>query len=203
MNTTSRRTTKLTDQRELTEAIAVFTENLRDTVVSSAGLEQAITGTLHSCPEAIEPAVRRLVADLRYGDLEEALRCFADNLAHPASDFVVAALLSSVQNQTRDLSGLLTQLSRSAREECNVYLRVWVSRARTRSAVRIVTASLCVFVAGLLLLDRSYLAPYATVSGLSVLLAVAGGFAWGLWLLDRMARFTPPARLIRSRVETS
>ena len=201
MSIAARTGSKLTDQRDLIEAIAVFTENLRDTVVSSAGLEQAITSSLDSCPQAIEPAVRRLVADLRYGSLDDALRQFADELSHPASDFVVAALLSSVQNQTRDLSGLLGQLSRSAREECNVYLRVWVSRARTRSAVRIVAMCLFAFTGGLLVLDRAYLLPYASPSGMSVLLAVACGFAYGLWLLDRMARFTPPVRLIRPRVD--
>lgn len=201
LNLTQPGHTRLTDQRDLVEAVAVFTENLRDTVVASSGLEQAITSTLDTCPRAIEPAVRRLVADLRYGSLDDALRRFADDLAHPACDFVVAALLSSVQNTTRDLAGLLSQLSKSAREECNVYLRVWVSRARTRSAVRIVAVSLFVFVVALLLLDHQYLAPYASPAGASVLVLVAGGFLCGLGLMDRMARVSPTARLIRGRVD--
>ena len=188
------------DHGELTEAIAVFTEHLRDTVVSATGLEQAIATTLDACPAAIEPAVRRMVAEMQYGRFEDALRKFADDLAHPAADFVVAALLSAVRNQTRDLAGLLTQLSASARDECALHTRVWVSRARTRSAVRIVVGSLVVFVVGLALLDPSYLAPYASSSGLVVLVIVGLGFTCGLVLLDRMASFRQPARIIKERV---
>jgi len=187
------------DHGELTEAIAVFTEHLRDTVVSATGLEQAIVTTLDACPSSIKPAVTRLVAEMQYGSFEDALRRFADDLAHPASDFVVAALLSAVRNQTRDLAGLLTQLSESARDECALHTRVWVSRARTRSAVRIVAGSLVVFVVGLALLDPAYLAPYASPDGLCVLGVVGLGFAGGLTLLNRMASFRQPARIIRER----
>ena len=189
----------LTDQRELVEAIASFTEQLRDTVGASAGLEQAIIVTLDSCPEVLEPHVRRLVADMRYGTTEDALRMFAAGVAHPTADFVVAALLAAMQHRTRDLAGLLTQLSSSARAECDLYMRVWVSRARTRSAVRIVACTLGVFCALLLVLDPGYLAPYGTSTGLVALLTTAGGFGIGLYLLDRMARFRPPARLIADR----
>lgn len=192
----------MTDQRELIEAIAVFTENLRDTVVTATGLEQALSTAIESCPGVIEPAVRRLVAGMKYGKVEDALRRFADDLAHPASDFVVAALVSSIQNQTRDLSGLLTQLSASAREECNLCLRIWVTRARTRSAVRIVSGSLLVFVLGLAMFDTQYLAPYASLSGMFVLVLVMGGFGLGLWLLDHMSRVQPAARLVRPRIDS-
>lgn len=189
----------LTDQRALVEAIASFTEQLRDTVSASAGLEQAISVTLGTCPREVEPAVRRLVADMKYGNIEDALRRFADELSHPTSDFVVAALLAAVQHRTKDLSGLLTQLSESAREECNLYLRVWVSRARTRSAVRIVIGSLAAFTCGLVVLDPGYLAPYAQPSGVVALIVTGAGFGLGLALLDRMARFEPPSRLIAKR----
>lgn len=187
------------NQTELIEAVAVFTEHLRDTIASSAGIEQAIAATLDACPIAIEPQLRRLVADMQYGSLGDGLRRFADELAHPLSDFVVAALLSTIENRSRDLSGLLTQLSSSAREECRLHLRVWVSRSRTRSAVRIVGGSLLTFVMGLALFDAEYLAPYATASGVVVLAVVCSGFGTGLWLLHRMSQFETPVRLIGVR----
>ena len=53
------------DQRALVEAVAMWTENLRDTISASSGLEQAIIATeLHS-PRAISAPARRLVASLR------------------------------------------------------------------------------------------------------------------------------------------
>lgn len=193
----ARSSVHLDDQRELVEAIASFTEQLRDTIGASAGLEQAITVTLETCPAAIEPAVRRLVASMRYGGIQDALRDFAQDLGHPTSDFVVAALLAAVEHRTRDLTGLLSQLSVSARDECDLYLRVWVSRARTRSAVRIVIGSLAAFVSALVLLDPEYLAAFMTPGGLVALALVCSGFCSGLWMLDRLARFVPPARLLR------
>ena len=193
----SRSAVHLDDQRELVEAIATFTEQLRDTIGASAGLEQAISVTLETCPEVIEPAVRRLVANMRYGGIQDALRDFAHELGHPTSDFVVAALLAAVQHRTRDLAGLLTQLSVSARDECDLYLRVWVSRARTRSAVRIVIGSLATFVSALVLFDPGSLTAFLTRGGVVALAVVCGGFCGGLWMLDRLARFVPPVRLLR------
>ena len=71
------------DQRALVEAVATWTENLRDTISASSGLEQAIIATELHAPRAISAPVRRLVASLRYGSLEDGLRRFADDVAHP------------------------------------------------------------------------------------------------------------------------
>jgi Flp pilus assembly protein TadB len=193
------RSPRLHDQRELVEGIAVFAELLRDSVSAAAGLEQALAITAEACPACLEPQVRRLVARLQYGRVDDALRQFSAEVGHPSCDFLVAALLMAVSHQTRDLGSLLGQLSESAREECRLYLRVWVSRARTRTAVRIISVSLVAFVAGLFLLSPGYLQAYRTLNGLGVLGVVAFGFVSGLVMLDRMARFTPPARLITER----
>lgn len=187
------------DQRELVEAVAVFTELLRDSVAAAAGLEQAISITAEACPARLIAHVRRLVARLQYGRLDDALRQFAGEVGHPSCDFVVAALLTSLGNQTRELGSLLSHLSESTREECRLYMRVWVSRARTRTAVRIVSGCLAVFVAGLTLLNPGYLGAYSSPVGMAVLLTVAAGFASGLLLLDRLARFSPAARIITER----
>jgi Flp pilus assembly protein TadB len=186
-------------QRELVEAVAVFTELLRDSVVAAAGLEQAIQIVADVCPPRLEPHVRRLVARLQYGRIDDSLRQFASEIGHPSCDFVVAALLASVSHQTRDLGSLLTQLSESTREESRLYLRVWVSRARTRTAVRIVSVSLGVFVGGLMLMSPQYLSAYGSPVGAAVLAVVASGFSAGLILLDRMSRFAPQVRLVMDR----
>ncbi len=190
------------DQRELVEAVAVFTELLRDSVASATGLEQAITNSAEACPPRLEPHVRRLVARLQYGRVDDSLRQFASEVDHPSCDFVVAALLMSVSHQTRDLSSLLTQLSESTREEARLYLRVWVSRARTRTAVRIVSVSLAVFVGGLMLMSPQYLRAYGSPGGTVVLAVITTGFSAGLLLLDRMSRFAPQVRLITDRSST-
>ena len=187
------------DQRALVEAVATWTENLRDTISASSGLEQAIIATeLHS-PRAISVPVRRLVASLRYGSLEDGLRRFADDVAHPTCDFVVAALITTAQHQTRDLGQLLGHLSDCARSECHLYLRIWVSRARSRSAVRIITGTVGTFIAGLVVFNRPYLTPFASAEGIVVAFCILLSFGFAIWWLQRIAQIRTPARFLTGR----
>lgn len=187
------------DQRALVEAIATWTENLRDTISASSGLEQAIIATeLHS-PRAISAPVRRLVASLRYGSLEDGLRRFADDVAHPTCDFVVAALITTAQHQTRDLGQLLGHLSDCARSECHLYLRIWVSRARSRASVRIITGTVGTFIVGLVVFNRPYLAPFASAEGIGVAFCISLSFGFAIWWLQRIAQIRTPARFLTGR----
>ena len=194
---------KAEDQRALVEAVATWTENLRDTISASSGLEQAIIATENHSPRAIAPAVRRLVASLRYGTLEDGLRRFADDVSHPTCDFVVAALITSAQHQTRDLGQLLGHLSECARSECHLYLRIWVSRARSRTAVRIISGAVGTFIAGLVLFNRNYLAPFLSFEGAVVLAFISASFATALLWLQRIAQISTPARFLSGRQVSS
>jgi hypothetical protein len=192
---------KAEDQRALVEAIATWTENLRDTISASSGLEQAIIATENHSPRALAPAVQRLVASLRYGSLEDGLRRFADDVAHPTCDFVVAALITSSQHQTRDVGQLLGHLSDCARAECHLYLRIWVSRARSRTAVRIITGAVATFVVGLVVLNPVYLKPFFSTEGALVFVCVAVCFALALVWMQRIAQIRTPARFLSGRIE--
>lgn len=194
---------KAEDQRELVEAVATWTENLRDTISASSGLEQAIIATENHSPRPIAPAVRRLVAALRYGTLEDGLRQFADDVSHPTCDFVVAALITSAQHQTRDLGQLLGHLSECARSECHLYLRIWVSRARSRTAVRIISGAVGTFIAGLVLFNRNYLRPFLSIEGIVVMVCIGMSFAIALLWLQRIAQIDTPARFLSGRQVSS
>lgn len=184
-------------QRQLVESIAAWTENLRDTMSAASGLEQAIIATAERSPKAIEAPLQRLVASLRYESLEVSLRRFADEVDHPTCDFVVAALTTSSRHQTRDIHTLLGHLSECARAECHLYLRIWVSRARSRTAVRIITAVVLAFVGGLVLFNRQYLAPFFSFTGASVALVISATFITSLVWLSRIADVQTPDRLLR------
>lgn len=187
------------DQRVLVEAVASWTESLRDTISSAAGLEQAIIATENHCPRAIAEPVQRLVASLRYGTLDDALRRFADDVAHPTCDFVVAALITASTHHSRDLSQLLSHLSECARSECELYLRIWVSRARTRTSVRIISGTIACFAFGLLVFNAGYLRPFVTTEGCVVFIVVALCFTASLFWMSRIARVETPARLLAAR----
>lgn len=188
------------DQRVLVEAIASWTESLRDTISASAGLEQAIIATENHCPRAIKEPVQRLVASLRYGTLEDALRRFADDIAHPSCDFVVAALITASTHQSRDVAQLLSHLSECSRSECELYLRIWVSRARTRTSVRIISGTILCFALGLFLFNINYLRPFFSREGSLVLVLVAVSFGGSLYWMSHIARVEAPGRLLANRL---
>jgi tight adherence protein B len=102
---------------ERIEAIATFTEMLRDTISAAAGLEQAILAAEPVAPAPIREHVVLLAARIRRGQrLPAALRAFAAETADPTADLVVAALLLAAEQQARDLAQLLGSLADSARQ---------------------------------------------------------------------------------------
>ena len=184
------------DQQEIVRAIAVWTENLRDAISAASGLEQAIASTVGHSPAAIETHLQQLVGSLRYRPIDECLREFAKGLANPTSDFVIASLLVSLQHPTRDLSGLLTHLSECARAECDLYQRIWVSRARSRTSARIINGSVVLFSLGLVVLNPGYIRPFLTGQGVAVLLAVVSCFVGGLMWLRHITTLASPPRFL-------
>jgi Flp pilus assembly protein TadB len=94
------------------EAIASFTEMLRDTISAAAGLEQAILAAEPVAPAPIREHVVLLAARIRRGQQRpEALRAFAAETVDPAADLVIAALLLAAEQQARDLAQLLGSLA--------------------------------------------------------------------------------------------
>jgi len=188
------------DVRQIVEAIATWTDQLRDTISASGGLMQAIVATETLAPAVIRNDVRRLVSDLTYGDLDAGLRRFADSVGHPSCDFVVAALITANRHHARDLAELLGHLAECAREESRMHLRIWVGRARLKSAMRIVKIVIVAFVLGLLLLDPGYLRPFTTLGGIPVLVAIVADFAAALWLMNRLGERRQGFRFVGRRI---
>lgn len=180
------------------EAIASWTEMLRDTMAAASGLEQAITTTARVAPMPIRAEVMGLALRLesREVTLAQGLPDLADALGDPTADLVVAALSSAADRRARSLGELLSALAVSAREDASMRLRVQAGRARVATAARIVT-SFTLGLAGLLVLfKRDFLAPYGTASGQVVLAIVGAVFAAAFWWLTRMSRISSPERFL-------
>ncbi len=188
-------------QREvdLVEAIASWTEQIRDTLAAANGLEHAIGATASLAPAPIAAAVERLAARTDYERLPDALRRFADEVDHASADFVVAALVIAAEQQARDLGALLGNLADSARDEARMRTRVWVGRARTRSAVRIITVVIVSFVLALIAFNREYLRPYDTAGGQLVLCVIVMSFIGSFVAMQRLARIATPERFTAAR----
>lgn len=179
---------------ERTEAIATWTEMVRDSIAAASGLEEAINATAAVAPAPIRPEVRLLVARLERQPLTTALAAFGDDLAHPSGDLVVAALSIAARTEASDLTGLLSRLAEAIRGEARMRIRVDVGRTQVRTASKVIIGVVAATIALLAVLNRGYLAVYADPAGQLVLLFVGGIFALGGWLLVRMAELEMPER---------
>jgi Flp pilus assembly protein TadB len=177
-----------------TEAIASWTEMIRDSIVAASGLEEAIVATAPVAPAPIETEVRRLVLRLEHQRLPDALVAYGEDLDHPSGDLVVAALVIAARMEASDLSSLLSRLAEATRGEARMRIRVEVGRSRVRTATKVIVGVVAVAVVFLALVNREYLEVYDTPAGQFVLAIVGAIFATGGWLLTRMARIDLPDR---------
>lgn len=194
-----RRPKKHRDEQELVDAIASWTEQLRDTLAGAHGLEQAIIATAQHAPAPIVNAIERLAAFMAYGSLTDGLRRFAEDVDHPTADFVAAALVTATQHQARDIGVLLGHLAQCARDESRMRSRVWVGRSRTRSAVRIISGVISFFVGGLFIFNRDYLQPYESVEGQLILSMILMTFVVAVVMMHAMSQIEVPERFVRRR----
>ena len=188
------------DEQALVEALAIWTDQLRDMLAGSNGLEQTIIATAPHAPAILRQPLERLVATMSYTPLAQALDRFADDVNHPTADFIVSALSTAATRQVRELGVLLGHLSTCARDEARMHVRVWVGRARTRSSVRIIAGVIIVFVGGLAVFSPRYLEPYQTAQGQLVLSLVILTFAGALLSMQRLAALVVPERFVGRRV---
>lgn len=186
------------DESALTEGLAVWIEQLRDTLAGARGLEQALVVTAETAPDVIRDAVARFASRLSFTSLAASARQFADEIDHPTCDFVTAALIVAAEQQVRDMGALLDQLANSCRDDVAMQRRIWVSRARTRSAVRIISVVIVLFVTMLFVFNRSYLSPYGSPEGMLVMTLVALLFGVSLIGMQRLSRIEVAPRFVRS-----
>ena len=173
------------------EALASWTESLRDTIAGAVGLEQAIPATTPTAAPVLRPSLNLLVDRLRIREpLHEALLSFADDVDDPSADVVCAALVLNARLRGPGLRDVLGALAASTREELDMRRRVEASRRSIRRSVRIVLVVVLGVMGGLALLNRPYVAPYGTVTGQVVLVAVGALLLAGLWWLRRLSE--PP-----------
>lgn len=178
------------------EAIASWTEMLRDTLAGAAGLTQAVVATASIAPRELRSPVETLAGRLFNGaPLTEALRAFAGEVDDPAADVVVASLIMAASERANRLGDLLGALATSTREEVAMRQGVEASRSSARSAVRTVAGFSMGLLALMTFFARPYLAPYRSGTGQLVLGLVGILFCLGLWLMALMVRPRPAPRL--------
>jgi len=179
------------------EAIATWTEALRDNLSGAAGLEQAITASAIESPEPIREEVTRLATRLqRSWRLRDALRAFAAELADPTADLVVAGLLMAARGSAGQLGEVLGELAASARAKVASRQRIAAGRKTNRTSARVIVGTTLAMAAVLALLNRGYLTPFDSALGQLVLLGAGGCFAFAFGWLARLMRDRDTSRIL-------
>ena len=179
------------------EALATWTESLRDTIAGAVGLEQAIPASLRAAAPSLAEPLARLVDRLHTRvPMPEALRRFADDLDDPSADLIIAALIINARLRGPGLRDLLGELSSSVREELDMRRKVNAERRSTRRSAQIVVGVSVGLAIGLALFNKGYVKGYASPLGQLVLVVVVAMYAAGFIWMRNLATFKKAERLL-------
>lgn len=184
-------------QLERVEALATWTESLRDSIAGSVGLEDAVRHSLTAAPPVLQPALQRLEGRLRVQiPISQALASFAEEFEDSSADLVVAALILNAKLRGPGLVATLTALATAAREEVDMRRRIEEGRKSLRRTALIIVGATAIFAGGMALFSRDYVAPYSTPLGQLMLAVVLAVFAAGLMWIRSAADLRPPERFL-------
>ncbi len=179
------------------EALATWTESLRDTIAGAVGLEQAIPSSLRVAAPSLQEPLARLVDRLHTRvPMPAALRTLADDLDDPSADLIIGALIINARLRGPGLRDLLGALSTAVREELDMRRKVNAERRSTRRSAQIVVLVSVGLALGLALLNPGYVHVYDSPLGQLVLVAVVALYAAGFLWMRRLATFDTPERLL-------
>jgi len=184
-------------QVERIEALATWTESLRDSIAGSIGLEEAIRHSLTAAPPVLQPALQRLEGRIRVQiPLTQALAAYAEEFEDSSADLVVAALILNSKLRGPGLVATLSALATAAREEIDMRRKIEEGRKSLRRTALIIVGATGLFAGGLTVLSRDYVAPYSTPVGQLMLAVVLSVFGGGLMWIRSAANLRPPERFL-------
>ncbi|MFI6239641.1 type II secretion system F family protein [Micromonospora sp. NPDC050795] len=178
------------------EAVGEWTRRLKDVSGTGQGLQQAIIGTIGSVPPGVEDEVRLLAARLQAGWMaRSALLAFADEIADPVCDQVVAALILHLSDRGERLGDVLGSIAGAASAEVATRREIEAKRTQPRFAVRFLTGmTLATLAYGLI--NTEYIRPYGTPVGQLVMAALGAAFIGLLAWVRSMSQPQRPARFL-------
>lgn len=182
---------------ERLEALATWTESLRDSIAGSIGLEEAIRHSLAAAPPVLLPSLQRLEGRIRVQiPLPQALAAYAEEFDDSSADLVIAALILNSRLRGPGLVATLTALATAAREEIDMRRRIEEGRKSLRRTALIIVGATGLFAGGLTIFSRDYVAPYSTPFGQVMLAIVLSVFAGGLIWIRSAANLKAPERFL-------
>lgn len=178
------------------EAMEEWTRALAGVLTVGVGLEQAITATMRSAPEAIRPEVTTLVARLRarWGTVP-ALRAFADDLDDATGDLIASSLILGATRRGAGLASVLEGLAATVAQDVQVRRKIEADRAKPRTTARIVTI-ITLAMLGFISFNANYIAPYGTAIGQIVLVILLSLYVVSLMWMRQITKSKPLPRIM-------
>ena len=178
------------------EALAEWTQRLSDRLVAGGGLEQVISTSVNTAPEALEAEIKALSGRLQSRwRLEDALRALGNDMGDATADKVLAALVLRAGDHGPGLARALADLAESVREEVRQRRAIEADRAKHRATVRWMTIIIIVVVvAGAF--DTTYIRPYKSPVGELVLGVVLAGMVAVVAWMQTMSKQRPVPRFL-------
>jgi hypothetical protein len=179
------------------EALAAWTETLRDTMAASAGLEQAIPAAARTA----HPILARPMAGMieRLGarvPLTEVLQEFADEADDPDADVIIASLIMNSTLRGPGLGGVLRSLSKSARQMAHLRHRITAQRAQSRRGVQIIVVATTGIITYTAVFDHGFVGAYDSPLGEAVLAVILSIFAAAFAWMRKLARVQAGGRIL-------
>ena len=184
---------------EILEALDRWVRGLTASLLTGRSVSDAIKSTRGQAPPVLAEPVRLLAVRLdQHWPLPEALSAFADEVAHPDSDAVAAALIVAGQRGT-SAAATLEALADSVQDRLGAAREMSNERAKPRIVVRQVTAITAVVLGLAIVTSPAYFAPYR--SGLGPLIATGLVLIY-IGALAKLQAAGRPAPRARIRLET-
>lgn len=179
------------------EALTTWCRRLADLLTAgSGGLEHALLRSAETAPEPLTGPVQRLAEQVHSHGPEPALREFAAELADPAVDEIVLALLLRLQHGGRGLADTLTAHAEALAAETTSRRDIEADRATARTTVRCLIGITLALFAGLVAFARDYLTPLDSPTGQCLLALATGIAAVALWWMHQLTSHTTTARYL-------
>ena len=185
---------------ELLEALDRWVRSLASTLTTGKSITDAIRISRRTAPDLLGEELGLLVSRLNNRwETRDALMRFADALASPDADAVVAALILAADRGSSGASVSLHALADSLQSQLKGRRVVDTERSKPYVVVRQVTLITIVSLAVAFLLGRSFFAPYGTPLGQLVLSVLITLYLGSLILMRRQATQKPRARILVGR----
>lgn len=178
------------------EALEGWTRSLSSLTVAGASLEQTLTGSVMNASPMIVGSVRKLASRLKaQWSTSAALEMFANEIADPSVDVIVAHLMLAEKSRGNGLSHALDDLADIIGTEVRVRRTLFAERAKPRQnakSIIIITLALIAFVP----FAGSFTASYGTPIGQLILATWLGIYVVILMWLSKIMSIKSSPRFL-------